>query len=270
MKRFLLPASLLLSVSVSAQTSLPYFSGFDNAGEQTGWTEIRVGHENEFYEWQYTTAMPYSAPNCVVHNYPVGGQDLVDDWFISPEFDFTGGGMLDSLRYSFAGFGVPGAGDTIAVYLLNGSQDPDVATKTLLMDFRGGNYVGDGAWRRLDPTVIPAQSGESYIAIRYSTIVNWLDVRFDNIAISGSSAGVNENVLEQAYLYPNPSNGTVNIRLPEGMETVLLEVYDAASALVVAGETDGTTAVGLNVAPGMYTYRLTAQNGVASGKLAIR
>ena len=176
MKEFLLSASILFSLSAAAQTSLPYFTAFDNAGQQSGWTEYRLGEENAFYEWNYSTMQPYTAPNCLAHNYPVGGENLLDDWFVSPEFDFSGGGMLDSLHHAFSGFGVPGAGDTVAIYLLHGSQDPAVATKTLLMDFRGADYTGDGAWRRLDPIAIPAQSGESYIAIRYSTIINHFGV----------------------------------------------------------------------------------------------
>ena len=79
-------------------------------------------------------------------------------------------------------------GDTIALYLLNGNQNPSLATRTLIKLFTDPSYNNDGVWRILTNTSIPAISGSSYLAIQYKTVNNWLDPRFDNLAVKGSGA----------------------------------------------------------------------------------
>jgi len=72
-KNVYLTLALLFIVNLTqSQVALPYSTGFDNANEQSGWQEYRLGATSQFYYWNYTTANPHSAPNCLAHNYPVG------------------------------------------------------------------------------------------------------------------------------------------------------------------------------------------------------
>lgn len=175
----------LASVSLLAQTPLPYFSGFDTPAQQSGWTLYRKGSTISS-AWTVAAQNFYSAPNALLHFYPVGEQ--TDDWYVSPPFQFPAGGKIDSLRFSFIGFSPsPALTDTIAVYALTGSPDPALATKTLLLDFRGTNYVSDGLWRDTSAVPIPANAGSTYLAFKYVGNSSWLDARFDNLAISGSA-----------------------------------------------------------------------------------
>src|SRR5688572_18629963 len=88
-----------------AQTTLPYYSGFDNAAEQSGWVTFRKGSTANG-AWSVASFGAYSAPNSLSHNYPVGGSTPTDDWRVSPGFNFSNGGMIDSIRHNFSGFGM--------------------------------------------------------------------------------------------------------------------------------------------------------------------
>src|ERR1035437_10386082 len=106
----------LFSISLKAQVSLPYYTGFDNASQKAGWTEYRKA-ATTFSHWGYSGG--YSAPGGIEHDYsPSTGITLTDNWYVSPAFSITNGGRLDSIRYNFWGYSVPSTGDTIAIYLL--------------------------------------------------------------------------------------------------------------------------------------------------------
>jgi hypothetical protein len=228
---YILAAALLVSATLQAQVQV-YSTGFDNAAQQMGWQQYRKGFSDPFYEWDYVAMSFFSSPNCLAHNYPVGGSQATDDWFVSPAFGIPTGGTLDSLRYAFSGFGVPAAGDTVFLYLLNGSSDPDLATQTILYEFSGLSYQNDNTWRRLDPITLPAQSGNSYFAFRYRTVNNWLDVRFDNLAISkNSAAGLNENLLSGVTASPNPFTESITVTLPQE-DDYRFTLRDAAGRIV--------------------------------------
>lgn len=218
--------STLFASSLFSQSTTSFSTGFDTQAEQDAWSVYRKGDLSS-YSWSYTNIGAYSAPSCVYHDYPVGGTNLTDDWFVSPAFSMNHGGEVDSIRHQFSGFGVPGAGDTVALYLLVGSPDPDLASEKIrLFDFRGTDYTGDGLWRTQAGISIPPTSGTCYLAIRYSTIVNWLSVRFDNIAFHSTQfAGIPETTTETIRLFPNPSNGNIQV-LQAKEEPLKLEVYD--------------------------------------------
>jgi hypothetical protein len=190
--RLLTAAITLRVLAAGAQSALPYYSGFDNSQQLAFWTQVRLGASGT-YSWNVFAANFYSSPSSLQHNYPVGGS-VTNDWYVSPFFDLSNGGRIDSLRYMFSGFGMPNAGDTVALYLLSGSGNPSTATLvTMLKDFRGTDYQNDNVWRKLTNITIPPAAGPARIAFKYQTFQNWLDVRFDNLALScnGPPAPVN-------------------------------------------------------------------------------
>ena len=78
-------ATFLFSVTLSflnAQTPLPYYTGFDNATEQAGWVEYDLGVTST-YPWEFYNSSAYSAPTCLRRDYPVGGTQVTDGWFVS-------------------------------------------------------------------------------------------------------------------------------------------------------------------------------------------
>lgn len=217
MKKFTYLFFVLFAFNVTnAQVSLPYFSGFDNTAQQSGWTEYKKG-SLEFSHWGYATMNAYSPTKCISHDYsPSTGITVTDNWFVSPGFIISANGKLDSLRYMFSGFSVPGANDTIAVYLLQGSQNPSLATsKILLFDFRGDQYIADFTYRILTNISLPSSSQAQYLAIRYlnsDCSSQWLSVFFDNVAISGTSNAGIHDVEADLQIFPNPTAGKITIK----------------------------------------------------------
>lgn len=267
----------LCSMSLKAQVTLPYATGFDDTNQKNGWTEYKKA-ATQFSHWTYASNNAHSAPNCVGHDYsPSTGITLTDNWFVSPGFNIAGGGKLDSVWYAFSGFSVPAAGDTIALYLLNGSQDPAAATsKTLLFDFRDSLYQTDNTYRARTNITLPASSGMSYIAIRYRNTdcsSKWLTAYFDNINISGGSVGLNtiEKMPTHITVYPNPSAGifTVNHSMQVQSVTVQNEigqiVYQSSHA-----DYQPTTQIDLSDKPkGMYIISVKEGSQVFTQKAAV-
>ena len=206
---------LLECLSVKSQVNFPYNTGFDSASEKLGWVEYKTASQ-QYSHWGYETG--YLGTTSIGHDYsPSTGITLTDNWFVSPGFSITSGGSLDSIRYKFSGFSEPLSGDTVAVYLLRGAQDPSLATlKLLLLDFRGSEYIADGIYRRKDNINLPATNEMSYLAIRYRNTdcsSQWLTVSFDNIAINGNVTSIKEKKASdnKIIMYPNPATGIVNI-----------------------------------------------------------
>jgi hypothetical protein len=274
---FLLSA-LLLHVSLSkAQTTLPYFTGFDNTTQKTGWQEFRKGNADPFYKWIYSTTTAYSAPASLSHQYPVGGNAVTDDWFVSPGFSILTGGRVDSIRSAFSGFGLPSVGDTVAIYLLKGSPDPALATaKTLLLDYRGANYSNNSTWTT-NTLSLAAATGTCYLAVRYKTVNNWLDVNFDHIKISANvSTSIRKHTVfqqEMVVLYPNPASEELRIKFDHQQTApVFIKIYNTLGELQIEQKMLEQEPLHLDLKNGVYFYTIVRSNGsqLNSGKLMIQ
>ena len=269
--KILLVFLFLISILNSNLFSQTYKTGFDNMTEQSGWAQYRVGFDDPFYEWEYTTFETLTNPNCLLHNYPVGGTEVTDDWFVSPVFDFSEGGMIDSVWHRFSGFGLPLAGDTVAIYLINGSADPELATsKTMLFNYADTSYMNDGVWTLNTNIDVPNTDGDSYIAFRYKTIVNWLDVRFDNLTITSNiSIGTNQVVLDPHLIdvFPNPSNNDFNITIDENLKVNSIVLYDFQGKIINTFPKNHKTLNINNLNEGAYILNIQTDEGILSKKL---
>lgn len=236
MKKIVLFGSILIGNLTFAQVTLPYSTGFDSPALQTGWVQHMKAATNAT-QWDYSSANPNSAPFSLSHDYaPATGITLVNNWFVSPAFEIPSGGNLDSISYMFPGLSVPTTDDTVAIYLLQGSQDPDLANKILLFDFRDVEYIADNTYRTKTNLALDAYSGLSYLAIQYrSSDVSsyWLTVHFDDIAISGNTTSITDlPQTEQLTIYPNPTSGKLFIE-NELNEIESLEVVDLSGKVQV-------------------------------------
>lgn len=257
---FAFAGCLFASDALHAQVYTSFSTGFDNVNDQNDWTMYREGDAG-FYDWGFGN-FGYSVPNSLDHDYPVGGSVLTDDWFVSNQFAMNHGGKIDSIRHNFSGFGVPGPGDTVAIYLLVGSPDPSLASsKILLKDFRGADYNGNGNWYVTTDINIPATAGNCYIAFRYTTVANWLDVQFDNLFIRTLQfAGVEEPANDNIKVYPNPANEQVYIQL-DNVTNAYFQLYDASGKQIMNKLVQSGTSVQLEQAAGIYSYRITSVDG---------
>ncbi|MES2779751.1 MAG: T9SS type A sorting domain-containing protein [Bacteroidota bacterium] len=266
-----------VSFQLKAQVPLPYSSGFDDANQKNGWTEYKKA-STQFSHWTYASTGAHSAPNCVGHDYsPSTGITLTDNWFVSPGFAIPTGGKLDSLWYSFSGFSTPAEGDTIGIYLLNGSQDPAAATsKVLLFDFRGSEYLADGTYRAKSNITLPPSSGLSYIALRYRNTdcsSKWLTTHMDNIRITGGSVGLNniEKISNTISVYPNPSAGTFRINHSMDVQSISVQ-NDIGQTVYQSFHSDNQQSVEIDLSDkpkGMYIITVKESTSLFTQKVVV-
>ncbi len=270
----LFSALLCLNFISLAQVTLPYASGFDNTSQQNGWTEYKKA-ATQFSHWSYATSGAFSNPRCIQHDFsPSTGITVTDNWFVSPGFSLSNGGMLDSIRYKFSGFSQPAAGDTVAIYLLHGSSDPANATQTLLYDFRGNNYIADNTYRLLTEVELSAADGLSYLAIRYrnsNCSSNWMTVFFDNIAISGNGTVAITEPTAQSVLevFPNPVQQTLNLVSPGGMYSIRI-TNERGQIVNTFTQLGGVNRYEINCsswAQGIYFVEVSSDEGVSTHRV---
>lgn len=76
---------------------------------------------------------------------------------------------------------------------------------------------------------------------------------------------VNDNVLSQLSVYPNPSSGVVNINTPSSVEIISTELYDVLGNLVLRGATNELNVSSLST--GLYLLNITTTQGSISKKV---
>lgn len=193
-KNLLLFISSVMTTCAWAQTALPYNTGFDNAQGTAGWQKFRKGYASPM-DWNIggCFAAP-TAPNCMGHDYPVGGAPTkVVDWYVSPPFNLSGGGMVNSVDIKvFAMTGSADANDHFGMYLLTGSADPATATVTMIVDLTS-HASSTAVWKTMTNYPIAATPGTSYIAFKYTAKDNWFVPSVDELKISGTGTSVCNN-----------------------------------------------------------------------------
>jgi hypothetical protein len=270
---------VLTSATLPASGQTTYYTGFNTAAEQTGWTNFRKNAAASTYSWEVNSGGYGSSGNCLRHDYPVGASTVTEDWYISPPFDFSAGGKIDSLRTSFSGFSTPSPGDTVGIYLITGSATPTLATSRIkLFDFRGSEYNNDGSWRLKTNITIPNKSGQSYLAFKYTTTNAWLDVRFDNLRVKiNSPVGVKEANVSRydISVYPNPCAESImfNSNVPLADEAGAVLRIDDINGQVQVNEVITFNQPYLHrLAPGVYFYQLSnnQQSVLKRGKVIVK
>ena len=271
MLKFALPF-IMLAFSlfpVSAQTTLPYYTGFDNPSQQAGWQEFRKGL---FSSFNWNIAMNgFSAPYSLFHDYPVGNSDTdtVIDWYVSPPFHFYGGGRIDSLKIRlFSMSNTTTAADQCQMYLLQGDPDPQLAASvTLLADFTGmasnnNNWVDTGNF------VIPPTAGSSYIAIKYRATNDWFVPNIDDIHISGDTVTAVPRLAAtggKISLFPNPAGQSLNLRFPDNRSRTVIfsDIYGRKVARYETNTADASFDISGLSAGAYYITVLQQGKGIA-------
>lgn len=264
---------IALPILTDAQTPLPYASGFDNGAQQAGWAQYRTGHLSN-YDWVITSAGSVSAPNHLWHDYPVGGAatDTVQDWYVSPPFDFSAGASL-TLKvnvYSITGSSLPS--DALRIMLLTGSNDPDEAAVSLLADLTP-LVTSSGDFTQIPAVTIPPTAGTSYIAFYYQATQNWFTPGIDDIAITAAPIGIGEHANDALTVSLRSGAPTCTLEVRGGgTEGALLRIqlFNANGALVEQRSFRQTVALG-EQASGVRLYELTDARGslIGRGRLAV-
>ena len=175
---------------------------------------------------------------------------------------------MDSIWHHYGGFGTPIAGDTIALYLLNGSPDPEQATTvTLLYNFTDSNYLNDNTWKVDTNIVVPVAQGQSYIALRYRTTNNWLDVRFDDITIIGHNAtSVEEPLINKVKIFPNPAIDYLNLEISDEINVSNIQIQDMTGKIFSVPDLNMNSISIGDLSSGSYLLKIITSQGMVTRK----
>lgn len=255
----------LISPASEAQVlSLPYYTGFDIIERNGEWSRYVKGATNDNdFPWSVMIHHPYSAPFSLLHTCDNGGGTTVDDWYVSKAFNFPNGGQIDSLRCFLDAQDGPRAGDTVAIYLVSGAQDPaQASTRTLLYDYRGSTFVKN-SWIKTTGIAIPPTQGNCHIAFRYRAVDNCMNVFFDNVAVSGRAATGIRPAGDDTHFTIAPNPVTDVLRISADRPFSQMRIYSAAGKLVYSGVFSESADVS-GLAPGMYLVELTDKQSLRS------
>ena len=261
--------AIIISVSASAQTPLPYYWGFD-----ASWQEFRKG-VTASYGWLGSDVNPHSAPGNLYHenDFSAASTDTTIDWFVSPQFDFSGGAIIDSVFAEIGNLFLTPV-DFIGLYLLNGSPDPSFATTaTLLKDFTSFPNGPGGGWGITTNIIIPSTAGASFIAFKYiGTNTNFI-VEFDDLYISANTTGIeNVNTNAEINLYPNPANNHLTIALGRNNKKVDVTIADITGKIIYSTTASDTQKIEVNThdfAEGIYIVQIQTVGFTGTKKIII-
>jgi len=264
---------LILVCSYSSIAQVTYRTSFETDEEQNEWTFFELGpEEHEIYSWEFSSG-EIDEDIALVHFYPVGGEDISDDWVVSPAFDFFGGGEITSLSYQFNGFGTPFDIDTVALYLITENINPELASeKILLRLYSDENYMNDGEIRVDSGISIPPTEGLSYLAFRYKTIINWLDVKFDALELTYNpmpSSNSSTHQYNNVNVFPSPATSLLNIETPNNTVISSFEIFNLQGQLVFYSSEDLKTVNIEKLNSGTYFIRIKTDKGESIQKITI-
>lgn len=265
---------LVFACSLNGFAQQTYTTSFETEEEQNEWTLFQLGPEqHDIYRWEFVSFGGIDGDISMAHYYPVGGEEVSDDWIVSPTFDFFGGGEITSISYQFNGFGTPFGVDTVALYLITGNVNPDLATeKILLRLYSDEEYMNDGIIRMDTNIEIPAIGGESYLAFRYKTIINWLDVKFDALELTYTPMASNVSSTLQnvpVHIFPNPATTLLNIETPENSIISSIEIYDIQGRLVLFSSENNKNVNIVSLNSGTYVARIKTDTSDSTRKFVV-
>jgi hypothetical protein len=102
----------------------------------------------------------------------------------------------------------------------------------------------------------------------YTKVVDFYDVQYPCFAIPWGFVKNNDNQInENISIYPNPSNGIVNIFV---VETSVVSILDVAGRLIDTYNVNSNSSINLNQPAGLYFVRVETNGEIATHKLVIQ
>jgi hypothetical protein len=223
------------------------FGDIDNDGDQ----DILLVGANDSSQYIAKLYINNGTSFSLLPNTPFPGTFLHSASFA----DFNNDGKLDLLHVGNGSSGLIGH-----IYENQGSNNFILADSTLSGSYNGSNITADlNGDNRLDivttGTSFTAPSRAPKIYINQSVILSVYDFNNEDLNL---------------VIFPNPSNGYINIELNSKSQTDV-EIYDLTGRLVLKESFfDTMHSIYLKEAPGIYMVRLTINNQVYARKIQLK
>lgn len=214
-------------LALALTTSLTFgqlTENFDGAAAlPSGWTQYRgTNGEGTGYDWNVVAdARAYSPGNCVYVRYEVV-PTMAEDWLVTPLIDLTNY-TGTNLTY-WAGQQYTAAYGTVYTVRVSTTSQTDIASFTTVATYAEADFATTSPMSSQKTVDLSAYNGQQiYVAfvMEQNDGDNWF---VDNVAVTGTLGTSSFNNFEtKVSLYPNPTNGLVNILTKENVDTI--EVY---------------------------------------------
>ena len=256
---FMIVVLALMANLVKAQKTLPYYTGFDNLSEKSGWKTYSLGVTGTYGPW--------AIGGDLHHDYSNVGP--VVDWAVSPGLIFTAAGKI-SFKTQLYYMGYLDTSNYIGIWYCSGNQDPSSGSFTEIVNLTTRAAYKD-SW--LDTSInLPNSIETGYIGFKYKTWSGWFTVRFDSITVSTISNISETATANDILIYPNPikTYGIIEVNpmfLKNGMELIICNLYGKTIRQIYS--VNNTITFERNgISGGMYFYKLVSNNHILrTGKM---
>jgi hypothetical protein len=264
MKKIYLLA-LALTTSLSFGQLVENFDGA--AALPSGWTQyIGTNGEGTVENWN-VVANPraYSAANCAYVRYEVVA-NAAQDWLVTPLVDLTNYTAV-SLNY-WGGSQYTAEYGTIYTVRVSTTSQTDINSFTTVATYGEVDFATTTPMSSQKTVDLSAYNGQQiYVAfvMEQNDGDNWF---IDNVDITGTLGTSSFNNFEtKVSLYPNPTNGLVNILTKENVETI--EVYSIIGNLLKTVSNKNNVDFS-DLANGSYFVKVKTNDGVINTQKVIK
>jgi hypothetical protein len=238
----------------AAIATLPYANAFDVA--DPCWT-IEQFNANVTWVWNGLDAYSCEYDDALADQ---------DEWLISPEFDLSAFSSENLIaKFNWLG-SYTWAVDPNENYDMLFKVSTDGSTWTTLWDETMAGVFTD--WTEYLATVdITTYAGEASVIFAFNYVGNdgaqWLVNDF-GVEIG---TGVAENFSNQISIYPNPSNGLVNIAVTENS---VVSIVDIAGRTIATYNVNANEEVNFTQSAGLYIVKVESNGKASTHKLVIQ
>lgn len=205
-----------------------------------------------------TTLAPHGGGKAAMVMNAVTADAPNDDWFISPQFQL---GTESSLSVWAASLSVQWGAEEF--YVAVSTTDNAPASFTYV-----SNKLEPGEAYEEFNVDLSAYDGQAvYVALHCVSNDHWV-MLVDDITITTTSVGINNEVLNQVRVYPNPTTGLVQV---ENAQNASINVYNVIGELVMsvrkASQLNTLDLSGLH--NGTYMIQVVSDNAVKTQKVVL-
>lgn len=245
-------ATMTVSVLDCSNTTLPFYTDFEALGSLGCWTAIDAN--NDGLTWDYEE--DFGAIN---YSWDEESEEGItpDDYLVSPALSLPQGGTCE-LSYSIAPAGWFDYEEHYSVYVSTTGNGVNDFTECLYSEtFDGEEWAYE---RSFDLTPYAGQT--IYIAFRHHDCYDQMALAIYNVTISATE-GTAENNSAAVSIFPNPTNGIVNV-VGEGVLSI--EVLDITGRVVMRQQ--GVESIDMSQLPnGVYAVRTLTEKGTSLQKV---
>lgn len=244
--------------------TLPYLENFDSCFLPSCWTTIDANRD--YHDWKISCENGVTAHSgngvAVSESFSLDEDRPLapDNWLITPPV------TLDGIHTEL-GFWIapqdPLYPEYYGVYVSTEGHD-NVNSFTGLFE---GTATEGWVKHLID---LSSYAGQTiYIAFRHYNSINQFWLNLDDVSIDRAGAGVEEKVLVNAGVYPNPARTTLNVTAAHDIRDIV--IYDLTGTRITSYSNCGcSTRINIsNLANGMYFIKIKTDDGMTTRKFNV-